>query len=66
MRSNKFLLAALRFITIDHKNLMGCNSEAIPVRFLFSILITLIFNGLKIGKVFKSNTCLLILDPEVA
>ena len=29
------------------------------------IFLTLIFNGLKMGKVFKSNTWLLILDPEV-
>ena len=28
--------------------------------------LTLIFNGLKLGKVFKSNTWLVILDPEVA
>ena len=29
------------------------------------VLLDLIFNGLKMGKVFKSNTWLLILDPEV-
>ena len=27
--------------------------------------ITFIFSGLKIGNIFKSNTWLLILDPEV-
>ena len=37
--SNKFKLTARRFVRIYDRNLRGCKSEPISVRFLFSILI---------------------------
>ena len=39
--------------------------ENIILFIMTELAFILIFNGLKMGKVFKTNTCLLILDPEV-
>ena len=46
--------------------MFGCDGLRHREFQLSQTTITLIFNGLKIGKVFKSNTWLLILYPEVA
>ena len=50
-----------QFVLLDCKSVLtfSSNSEVVLHR------ITLIFRRLKMGKVFKSNTWLLILDPEV-